>query len=150
MWKDGKLEDFFASPGGGLRFICFSTSFWSSFNFSASSSISLTRALIASSSCNKDKFLHQPIIHTIQLTKTLITLWRWLLCSRNKCWPTTKSSCKNIILWTVAITNLWNVPWQLYTRENGTVSKTSLAFVNNDTNKTGPSSEKLQINYIYN
>lgn len=40
-------------PGGGLIFICFSTSFCSSFNFSASSSISLTRALIASSSYNE-------------------------------------------------------------------------------------------------
>lgn len=41
------------TPGGGLMFICFSTSFWSSFSFSASSSISLTRALIASSSCKQ-------------------------------------------------------------------------------------------------
>lgn len=47
----GKKED---TPGGGLRFICFSTSFCSSFSFSASSSISLTRALIASSSCSTD------------------------------------------------------------------------------------------------
>lgn len=42
-------------PGGGLRFICFSTSFCSSFSFSASSSISRTRALIASSSWDTKK-----------------------------------------------------------------------------------------------
>lgn len=41
-----------------LKFICFSTSLCISFSFSASSSISRTRALIASSSCNSIKVLN--------------------------------------------------------------------------------------------
>lgn len=61
-------------PGGGLRFICFSTSFCSSFSFSASSSISLTRALIASSSCNTDRKFHESCLSIVGLIKHTGTL----------------------------------------------------------------------------
>lgn len=52
-WDPRVTASYSPLPGGGLIFICFSTSFCSSFSFSASSSISLTRALIASSSYNE-------------------------------------------------------------------------------------------------
>ena len=88
------------TPGGGLRFICFSTSFCSSFSFSASSSISLTRALIASSSCNTDTNAIRAVSPSWAQYNSLEhqSQCGWLLRAANKCWPTTKSSHENVII----------------------------------------------------
>lgn len=58
-------------PGGLPIFICLSTSDCNCFNFSASSSISLTRALIASNSYNIiKKFYIKKNINYISIKKT--------------------------------------------------------------------------------